>query len=107
MSSLVIISVADRGESLWTELALVRFLTCVNSDVYLKVSSLVKLFVTNHILASYGISTDDFGADKVLVLLLLTGLFREILYDRNWKWVFPLLVFLLILATEFDETKVR
>jgi len=109
MSSLVIVSIADGGEPLWAKLALVRLLTCVNPDVHLKISSLVELLVANHFLASFRVSTDNLGADEVLVLLFWSWhLVSEIWHHWNWRLIDPILfvVLFMILATKFSEAEI-
>lgn len=81
MSSLVVVTVADRSESLRAELALVRFLTGMDADVYLEVASLVKLLVAEFGLASFGVSANHLCADEVLVLLFLIFLMVVLSFD--------------------------
>lgn len=104
MPSLVIVAVADCREPLGTELALVRFFSCVNPDVHLEISALIKLLVADHFLTGFGVSSYHLSADEILFLLLLSGYLTEILHHRHGHWVFP---FLVILAAELSETKVR
>jgi hypothetical protein len=104
MSSLMIVAVANRCEPLGTELALVRFFPRVNPNVNLEITSLIKLFVANHFLAGFGVSPNHLSADKVLILFLLSWQLTEILHHRDGHWFLP---FLIILAAELSETKVR
>lgn len=104
MSSLMVVAVANRCEPLGTELALVRFFPSVNPNVYLKITALIKLFVANHFLTSFGVSPNHLSADKILILFLMSWKLTEILHHRHWHRVLP---FLIILAAELSETKVR
>ena len=67
--SLVVVTVADRRESLGAELALVRLLSGVNADVHLQVASLVELLVAELGQTGFGVSADHLCADEILVLL--------------------------------------
>lgn len=69
VSPLMVISVADGGESFGAELTNVGFFTSVDSDVDLEITPLVKDLVTENGLACFGVCAHDFCADKVLILL--------------------------------------
>ena len=71
MSSLMVVTVADRRESLWAELALVGLLASVDADVHLEVASLVELLVAELGLTGFGVSADHLCADEILVLLFI------------------------------------
>lgn len=84
MSSLVVVTVADRCESLRAELALVRFLASVDADVHLEVASLVELLVAEFGLTSFGVSADNLCADEICVLLFLIFLMFVLPFD-GWS----------------------
>jgi hypothetical protein len=81
--SLVVITVADGGESLWAELALVGLLACVDADVYLEVASLVELLVAKLGFACFGVSADHLCADEILILLFQIFLRFVFSLDRS------------------------
>ena len=115
MSSLVVVAVTDGCESLWAELALVRLLTSVDTDVHLEIASLVELLVAELRLTSFIVGTDNFCADEILVLLFLKFLRLIFSFDRSEillnKTVVILSILLLkikiFILIDVGETEVR